>query len=285
MLRDNPARTHRRRLLIPLAGFVLTVTTIPALARPEQRSARSPAQPKITWSQSHVEVVVSPAERVTRDLAFTTSLALENIVLEAVPEITPFVDVQPGSLGSLAPGQVQPVRLTFSIPLGTTLGTYEGTVHVRSGSQTLSQTLKIVLNVWPTLSNAEAGFAIKYPPHFAASQPEANVAIFRSPSADSLRPSPYISVEVVPNPDGKDIFDFYSQPDQPNFLRQSQGQFQTGTVDTVTYFVFNPITTLAGETVVVIPRPGYFLELVNSGASSSTPRGVFAQMISTLTFR
>ncbi len=89
---------------------------------------------------------------------------MQNVVIEAVPEIASFLTIQPNSFANVPANQPQSVRVSFVIPTGTTLGTYDGTLHVRIGDQTTPQTLKVVVNVWQTYSNSLLGFELKTPP-------------------------------------------------------------------------------------------------------------------------
>jgi hypothetical protein len=58
----------------------------------------------------------------------------------------------------------QSVRVNFAIPAGATLGTYQGTIHLRTGTQTLPQTLKVAVDVWQPFFDSALGFSLKYPP-------------------------------------------------------------------------------------------------------------------------
>lgn len=159
-------------LLVLLAvGSVILVAWLPnssptpSLA-PTVAAQPSP-QPRITWSEKQVEVILSPGESTVRDLTFTTSLNVQNIVIEPVPELAPFVSIQPNNFVNVPAGQQQSVRLTFSIPAGATLGTYDGTVHVRLANQTLPQTVKIAVNAWLALTDSALDVYMKYPPFWA----------------------------------------------------------------------------------------------------------------------
>src|SRR5262245_692215 len=89
--------------------------------------ASAVAQPKITWSPTSVEVILSPGESISKDFTFSSSLPLQNAVLEAVPKIVPFLSIQPSNIANLPASQQQSVRLNFAITAGATLGTYDGT--------------------------------------------------------------------------------------------------------------------------------------------------------------
>ena len=131
---------------------------------PAQSASTSSTEPKITWFQNQIEVTLSSGQGASKDLNFTSSLALQNVILEAVPEIHGLLSVQPSSFASVSANQAQKVHVSFSIPAGTTLGTYTGTVHLRVGSTTFPQTLKVTVNVWNSLTDAAAGISVLFPP-------------------------------------------------------------------------------------------------------------------------
>lgn len=118
-----------------------------ALPTPAPGAAPSSTQPEITWSATSTEIILPPGETTVQDLSFTSSASLQNIVLRPVPEIAPFLAIQPASFPSVAAGQPEGVHITFSIPPGATFGSYAGTVHVQNGTSTLPQTLKVTIVV------------------------------------------------------------------------------------------------------------------------------------------
>jgi len=141
-----------KRRFAPVVSFALTLTilwsTVPV------SSAQN--QPRIAWSEGKVEITLSPGGTEVKNLTFTSSQALQNIRLEPVPEIAGFVTVQPSTFASVSAGQPQSVQLSFSIPQGTSAGTYEGTIHVRSGNRTIPQTLKVSIQVRRSSTNFTA---------------------------------------------------------------------------------------------------------------------------------
>ncbi len=142
--------------------------------------AATTTQPKITWSTTSINVILSPGESTSSDLSFTSSQLLTNVTLSAVPEIAPFVSLQPSTISSLAANQVQSVHISIAIPSGITLGTYSGTIHVLSGSQTLPRTLKLVVNIWNTFGDSSLGLSFLYPPNFIVSPvaPSQNTGVY-----------------------------------------------------------------------------------------------------------
>jgi len=106
------------------------------------------SQPQITWSEPRITIRLASGQSLLKTLTFTSDMSLPNVTVEPVPEIARFLTgVQPSSFTDVITGQPQTVSLSFFIPAGTTQGTYEGTLHVRSGSRTLPSTLKVVIEV------------------------------------------------------------------------------------------------------------------------------------------
>jgi hypothetical protein len=112
--------------------------------------AATTTQPKITWSTTSVNIILSPGESTSSDLTFTSSQNLTNVTLGVVPQIAPFVAVQPSTISSLAANQTQSVHLSMAIAAATAFGTYDGTLRLKSGATTFPQTLKVSLSVVQT---------------------------------------------------------------------------------------------------------------------------------------
>ena len=135
--------TIHRRIPIRLFIFILVL----AMLSSSVPFAVSAAQPKIRWSENHLNLQISPGSGQVRQVTFTSDHNLQNVAIEAVPEIAQLVTIQPATIDSVFADQAQSVSLFFSIPAGTAFGLYEGTIHVRNGSQTIPQTLKLSIDV------------------------------------------------------------------------------------------------------------------------------------------
>lgn len=150
-------------------------------------------------------MILSPGESAIRDLTFTSSLLLTNVVLEAVPDIAGFVSLQPSNVANLAAGQPQPVQLSFSIPAGSILGTYEGTVHLRVGHRTLPQTLKVSVHVWQQVSDSAIGTTVYIPPSWSFTTDDGAVRLSSPDMAvltrnqDAEVPPAEITIRPLPN--------------------------------------------------------------------------------------
>jgi len=147
-LGTESVRRKSRSVIAALVG-VLVVWAVALILRGQEESPSpdsNSTQPKITWSENHIQAAFPPGGSATKAVAFSSSLPVENLVIEPVPSLAPLLRIEPNTFTNVPADQNQSVRLLFSVPQGAAFGTNEGTVHVRIGSQTLPQTLKV--SVW-----------------------------------------------------------------------------------------------------------------------------------------
>jgi hypothetical protein len=152
LIAESPGATRAGspQISLPTAEIPEPTTVSSAVVTLSRTS--SSTRPKITWSTTSVNIILSPGETTGRDLTFTSSQALQNVQIAAVPKITPFLTIQPSSFSSVPANQEQSVRLTFVIPAGAAFGIYDGTIHLRAGGGTLPKTVKVVVSVWRVLT-------------------------------------------------------------------------------------------------------------------------------------
>jgi hypothetical protein len=102
---------HRRvprRLFVFILALAMLSSSVPF--------AVSAAQPKITWSENHLSLQLSPGGGQLKQLTFTSDHNLQNVSIEAVPEIANLVSVQPNTIASVFADQAQTVSLFLYIP-------------------------------------------------------------------------------------------------------------------------------------------------------------------------
>ena len=119
---------------LPLAFFVAD----PVLARPVA---------PVTWQPAVLNVTLFQGTSQVLPVQMTISESVGNPSIFVTPEISGLVSVSPIIAAPLAAGQSLPMRLSASAAANVPLGSYAGTVHLRSGRATLPATLKIVVNV------------------------------------------------------------------------------------------------------------------------------------------
>lgn len=144
----------KRYILLALLGIGLAAAALHDSRLPSAFQAiKAPApQPTISWSTSRIQIEMAPGAFRVRYPTFSVSQVAEALTIEAVPELSRFITIQPPTLQRVDSNQPHEVRLGFQIPTGMQAGSYEGTVHVRSGARTLAQPLKLTLIVVPQLT-------------------------------------------------------------------------------------------------------------------------------------
>jgi hypothetical protein len=149
-----------------LSGFVLAlivgvIATVAILFIP----SLAPAEPKITWIPSQISETVSPKQSKSVTVSFTSSENISNIAVRVVPEIQPFLHVEPSAFSSFKPGGAVTVTLIIAPSADAPLGTFDGTIQLKStgkSSKTFAKPLPITLNIWQSV--AEKGLVLAYPP-------------------------------------------------------------------------------------------------------------------------
>jgi hypothetical protein len=141
MLKITKPRTSKSLLAVTLTLMMACAGLLP----PGVSHAAS--QPKITWSENHIAVEVSRGGSTVRRLTFTSDQNLQDVSIEPVPALSDLVSLQPNAIHTVFADQAQAVSLLVSAPADAATGHREGTIHLRSGSQTLPDTLKVEVDV------------------------------------------------------------------------------------------------------------------------------------------
>lgn len=109
--------------------------------------SRAASQPKITWSENHIAVEISPGGSAIRRVSFTSDHNLQDVTIKAVPTLSDLISLQPNAIQSVFADQSQAVTLLISAPANAAPGLHEGTIHLLRGKQTIPQTLKVAIYV------------------------------------------------------------------------------------------------------------------------------------------
>jgi Leucine-rich repeat (LRR) protein len=145
---------NRRMLLLAVlcvSIILFPLVVVPGLSDGEgmsqQVSAAGGGGAPISWSPSSISRTAFPNSSLEMNVVFSSSINLESVDLQFVPEIAKLIAVTPEHMATVELGVTNYVHLTVNIPAGTLPGVYEGTLHVRTGKRTVPRTLKIVLQV------------------------------------------------------------------------------------------------------------------------------------------
>jgi len=122
--------------------FFVYLTSLLILSFSIQAEANS-----IIWTSGEIEQTIAPGESRDLKITFTSNVNLNNAKLWVVPELQPFISLEPALFNTIKAKTPQQVTLHLFIPPNYQAGRYDGTVHLKVGSKTYPQTLKVVLNV------------------------------------------------------------------------------------------------------------------------------------------
>jgi alpha-tubulin suppressor-like RCC1 family protein len=114
-------------------------------ARDAAHAAKS--QARVAWNPGVLQVKVLQGTSQRSSIQFTVSDTVDNASLFVVPEIAGLMQVSLLGRTVLNPGAPITVPIELSVSASTSLGLYEGTVHVRSLRRTLPDTLKVQIQV------------------------------------------------------------------------------------------------------------------------------------------
>ena len=102
----------------------------------------------VTWESSKVSQTIGNGQVITPNVVkFRVARTLTNVSVFTVPGLTKFVDAQPSEFPLLQPETDYSITLSFSVPNRADEGVYDGTIHLRQGSKTVPQTLKVGVTV------------------------------------------------------------------------------------------------------------------------------------------
>lgn len=191
------------------------------------------SQAKITWSQQQISLTLSPGDNSSQDVTFSSDSNLQNLTVEPVPGIAAFVTVQPNTFSSVPANSPQSIHITFSVSTTVALGTYQGTIHVRTGTQTFPQTMKIVINVWQKFTDTNLGIKLQYPPLTSPTKLRTEELgngeqLIEFELYDTQR-AVYVSafgIFIQPTPSHLDLPTWFHQNEDPQGLLLAAGTFQ-----------------------------------------------------------
>ena len=113
------ASNHHRAALL----FVLVLLAAASTAM---------ATPPISWQPKTVSKIIFPGVPIEETVTLVSSISYGKVTLVVVPELQPFLSVEPTSFPLVA-NVPTTVRLLFSAPASAVEDTLDGTVHVRAG--------------------------------------------------------------------------------------------------------------------------------------------------------
>lgn len=123
-----------KRILMPVATLLLSAAVFTT-------STSSRSNPQIVWTPEKLEVSVLRGGSRTIGTKFVSNAVVESIDVFVTPGLSQFVKPEVSTIGPIGGGAEKELRLFISAPLEATEGVVEGTIHIKSGSRTISKPL------------------------------------------------------------------------------------------------------------------------------------------------
>ncbi|WP_411727131.1 S8 family peptidase [Methyloglobulus sp.] len=137
-------------------------------------SAATGATPTITWTPPSVTQKVATGQTITVPVKFTASKNISNALVRVVPTLAPFVATNPSSFPSIPKGQTITLTLTISAAASSPIGTFDGTIQIKSGGKT-NATFAKPLPVTISVKQGDASFSTLPDPDKIITDPEGAV--------------------------------------------------------------------------------------------------------------
>jgi hypothetical protein len=101
----------------------------------------------VMWTPEEIKITAYPGTSHSLTVELKNRIVISNVSLFVSPEISRFFSIGPFGPSTMPAGISVNLPAVVEIPASAPLGTYEGTVHLRSGRRTIPRTLKVVVNV------------------------------------------------------------------------------------------------------------------------------------------
>jgi len=222
---SEPPRQMNHRVIRILIGVVIIAAVVggvvywewPGVPRLTVAPPPAEAVPTMNWAPTSVTQIIAPGESKTISVSFVASEAVSDVVVSVVPELQPFVQVSPSAFGGIVQGQTLNVSITVSAASSSPLGTFAGTVQLRSRvdpKKIFAKPLPVTVEVWQRITEPGSGVSLVAPQDWIIEIHE-NAALLLSPSTASRRSDPEdihvppdIHVEVLLNTENRDVVNF-----------------------------------------------------------------------------
>jgi hypothetical protein len=262
------------------ALVIVRPAPIPPISRNAPESAANPSHPSLTWSPTSVAINLAPGETASRDVSFLTSMPLSNFTVEAVPEIAPFLTISPNTATTVPAGQSQNLHIAVTIPSGTPLNVFTGTIHVRTGNATIPQTLKVTITTG--LSFSTPSYSIQYPADWTVATTSGETGFVPSAKAVNLD-TEYVGdivIETFPKSAGTDLQSFYAQDAVVNLFENSQTQTNL-TINGLPAFRFTSVASMIPTDIVAVDKGSVVVEISDVGQLHAAD-GIFDLMVQSI---
>ena len=253
----------RLHIILLSATGLAAVAAVLFLARP------SPAAPAISWTPTSLTEAILAGDAVTVPVSFTSSKQLTDVVVRVVPQLAPYVAVQPASFAAIGKGESVALNITISASEESLLGTFDGTVHLERANgpaRTFAKPLSIVFSILEPVSEMTSGVTFGIPANTLPEQLEDRISVRSAPFDPTLPPLIIVDViDVTPalaalstNDALLEIANLQFQPGEIVSLEFHDGGLEVEALSFSRrhFFFYDPQANRAVE--ITSPLPGFF---------------------------
>jgi hypothetical protein len=129
------------RAFFHIGGFLTVLVRILTTPCP------AAAAPPVSWTPQSVSGTIAPGGIKAVSVSFHAFQHLGNVSIRVVPEIAPFVRVEPSSFANVKAGSTIQVSIIFTAAPNASLGMFDGTVQLKQRNKTLAKPLPVVVTV------------------------------------------------------------------------------------------------------------------------------------------
>jgi hypothetical protein len=133
-----------------------TSSLLESLPAPAVGPPPAEAAPAIKWIPASLSEILGQGQSKTVQVSFTASENASDVAVRVVPELQPFVQVNPTSFSSITRGQTLALDITFSASETAPLGTATGTIQLG----TFARPLPVELEVWRQITLEGSGVEV-----------------------------------------------------------------------------------------------------------------------------
>jgi hypothetical protein len=237
----------------------------------------SGASPIITWSPQSLTPEIIAGSSATATISFSSSEKLTDASVIVSRELRGIVSVTPASIGTVQPGKVVSLTLTARPSATSTPASIQGSIYLYRNTpiKDIAYGLPLSVNMkvtWPTFTDPGHSYSAVYPPSLTATFDSSYNNLLLAPSSSVPdTESPGIAVSEVPNPQSLSVTEFFNGDHGSDLVGQSLGVFSTSSLPNgAIAYRFDPVVTMAGGVVVVIPGPEKFILVQDQNGGHSS---------------
>lgn len=120
-----PHRVVPKIVVVAVAAGLLAIAAILLTPSP------TPAQPVISWTPSALAGEIARGNSKTVAVSFTSLQTVNDVEVRVVPELQPYVQVNPSAFAVIPAGKPRTLQVTFSASNSSPLRTFDGTIQLR----------------------------------------------------------------------------------------------------------------------------------------------------------